>query len=203
MAEVLVTGAMAHGYEVMRRQTVRYDYEKVFWNSTYGLGLLGLGWIAIKLGWIVSDLQNISAAAAAYVETVKAFMADPVTSIKFSEYKIMWDYIEGAHKDTPSNVLEYPTSEAVQAYRDAPDLWTSYKAEFAATYPQLQFTKEGEPLEKLPVADSGNANAVRILESVDSIYTKYGAAMPIGLLVGNVGIEYLRVFRFKAEMRNE
>ena len=53
-----VTATMIRGYEAIRREQATYDYEKVFWGSLFGVGLVGLGWLSVKLGRIIQAVQT-------------------------------------------------------------------------------------------------------------------------------------------------
>ena len=43
--------------EIIRARSM-YDYPGVFRNSFYGVGLVGLGWVAVKLGRLIERAQE-------------------------------------------------------------------------------------------------------------------------------------------------
>ena len=71
-----VTARMIRGYEAMRRERGSFNYEKVFWNTAYGIGLVAMGWVTLKLGRIVQSAQ------------------DPIGAINDAEYKLIVKYVE-------------------------------------------------------------------------------------------------------------
>ncbi len=202
-----VTASMVHGYEVMQRRTTSYDYEKVFWNSAFGLGLVGMGWVAVKLGWIISDLQEIQKAVVSYAETVQEILDDPRRSLRINEYLFMWDAVVGPHKDVPVNNYEQGRAIAVDIMRrdlasDTPYIWAEYVADIKSEYPEITFDEEDKMLtEKEVEARDASPSALKVLEALDTFYTRFGAAAPVAVLAGNIGFEYMRVWRLKRDLR--
>ena len=173
---------MARGYEAMKRQTTSYDYEKVFFNSAFGLGLVGLGWIAVKLGWMISGVQrNIE------------YLTDPAKAGLIA-YRELVKWVEGENKDKDYMELanDQPFATAVYIYRTNPDAWLSYKEGFQAEHPEY-FTDAGG-LKDQPM------DAAQVLQIIDNFMARWGAVMPMGVLIGNVGFEYLRVWRMKRRL---
>lgn len=177
MTEV-VTAGLLRSYEVLKRQQTHYDYEKVFWSSTYGLGLVGLGWIAIKLGKIIQGGQEVI-----------TDLSEAITNPKYETYKLLYDWVEGEHKDdTPT----YHLQTLINQYRNDPEAWKVYKEDILEQHPEWNLTPTGEPA-KNPTSE--------ILNSVDNLYVKYGPIMPLGVLAGNISLEYLRVRKVKEELK--
>ena len=94
-AALAVNAVMAHNYEVMERQSTRYDYEKVFWNATYTVGLVGLGWISLKLGQVILGTQQ------AYEDAAGA-----VTNPAKAAYDLVVSFVEGDRKNEQPRYLQ-------------------------------------------------------------------------------------------------
>jgi len=103
-----VTGALVRGYEVLRREQVAYDYEKVFWRALYGVGLVGMGWLTLKLGRMIYAAQNP----------------------EVTEYLTIVDWVEGSNAETP--VPNTGFGSVVAFYRSDPEAYAEYVAEFEA-----------------------------------------------------------------------
>lgn len=58
LAKQTALDVAARAEEVRQRNLPVYDYEKVFFNSAYSMGLFGLGWVAIKLGLGMASMVN-------------------------------------------------------------------------------------------------------------------------------------------------
>lgn len=113
MSKQAVTAEMVRGYEAMRRSRGSYNYERVFWNSIFGIGLVGVTWVTIKMGQTIRFAQN------------------PLGGKEDSEYKLFYLWIEGRNKSTPTFWL-WPTPEIkkrVEEFRENPELWEEYKLE--------------------------------------------------------------------------
>jgi hypothetical protein len=178
-----INAEMLHGYEVLKRESVAYDYEKVFWNSAFGIGLVGLGWVAVKLGQTISGAQKL----------VASFTN--VSDLGLWEYTTLFDWVEGSKKDTPfwegAPVQLWPL---IYVGRASPTDWATYKASVQTAHPDWFLSATGSPTIPQNPAD-------QILQWADSFYAKYGAALPLGVLAGNVGFEYARVWRMKRRLR--
>ncbi len=170
----------------MKRQSVSYDYEKVFWNTTFGIGLVALGWVSVKLGRTIGALQKVAGATGEWIK-------DPIKQNAINNYNNYYRWIEGADKDNLNIVGDEFFMQEIFDFRKDPKLWAAYKAEFAETYPDVE-VKEGEAKPPVDIA-------LEILNAVDKFYADYGMVMPLGILVGNVGIEYLRVRKMREELK--
>jgi hypothetical protein len=182
----LITAGMVRGYDVMTRRTMSYDYEKVFWNSAFGLGLVGLGWVAIKLGKEIRGYQTSW-------DQLTEQVAKPDT-IGYYQYLKLFSWVEGENRARPTWDAEIYMWGPVYLYRADPDNWEAYKEAVAAAHPDWFLNEAGKPTVQVAAAD-------KVLNFLDDLYAKYGGVMPIGVLAGNVGFEYARVWRLKREMR--
>jgi hypothetical protein len=169
---------MAHSYEVMKRQTVAYDYEKVFFNAAFSLGLVGLGWITVKLGQSISGIEEVAS------RSVDAF-----TSPDLAAFQLLFDFVEGSRKtETPKYAsLAYVVAD----YRANPDKWNEYKQVQYAAHPEWANTTSTQL-----------SRANQILDTFDKFFTQWGPALPIGVLVGNVGLEYARTWKLKRDLKH-
>lgn len=197
MAEAITAG-MARGYEVMRRKSISYDYEKVFWNSTFTVGLIGLGWAAIKLGRVIGELQGAAEGAGVVVRDITTAIADP----PLATYEYLYDYVEGDKKDyQPTGGWGVGTPRLwtlIQQYRADPAAWAVYKETYVEAKPEWGLTAKGVPPARV---EEEPLTSVKILEAADDIYARYGAAMPLGAVVSHVVLEYARVHRMRRELR--
>jgi hypothetical protein len=180
MAEV-VTASMARSYEAMQRSSVRYDYEKVFWNGTFTLGLLGLGWVAVKLGQTISGAQKV-------ITDATQIIVDP----NYVTYKQVYDYVEGVKKLDPLPGGNAALISAITRFRADPEDWAIFKETTLEANPDWVVDASGKPTaDPLP--------AEKVLNFADTIFSKYGAAMPIGAVVLHIVLEYGRVHKLRSE----
>jgi hypothetical protein len=183
MAET-VTATMARGYEVMQRQSVRYDYEKVFWNGTFTVGLVGLGWVAVKLGQTIAGLQG-SVPVKLWKAVTDADAAD------YYQYQGLFDMVEG--KDKLKAAPNTGFGSIVSYYRANLTEWDAYVEALLAKHPDWVVDESGKPTEQEKPAE-------KVLNYADSIFTKYGAAMPLAAVVGHVVLEYARVHKLRRDL---
>jgi hypothetical protein len=195
-----VTASMARGYEVMQRQSVRYDYEKVFWNGTFTVGLIGLGWTAVKLGQMIVAAQDV------YDKTLKTVvkvtsdiqqgLTNPVGSLAYNQYLVLYEWVEGVHADdTPTR---YGAS-LIMDYRKYPEKWAAYKATMGAANTD-DLDEFGDPYKVTVLDEEPELPAEKVLNYADSIFAKYGAAMPLAAVVGHVVLEYARIHKLRRDM---
>ena len=179
-----VSAAMIHGYEVMQRNSVKYDYEKVFWNGTFTVGLVGLGWVAVKLGQTIAGLQG-SVPVKLWKAVTDADAAD------YYQYQSLFDMVEGKDKLNPAPNSGF--GSIVSYYRANPTEWDAYIEATLTKHPDWVVDESGKPTEQEKPAE-------KVLSFADSIFAKYGAAMPLAAVVGHVVLEYARVHRLRSEM---
>jgi hypothetical protein len=96
---------------VLERERTSYDYERVFWGSVYGVGLVGLGWVALKLGRLVQVAQ------------------DPVGALNDAEYRLIVRYVEEEPFADVGGLTAH--RQTIMDFRDDPYLYEDWKAAYA------------------------------------------------------------------------
>jgi len=181
LAESTAEAVEERSMKVMQRQLPTYDYEKVFWNSTYSIGLVGLTYVAVKMGQLIMGLShNLTEAGRIFTDPDKA------------SYDWLYPYCDpegDKYQDQNGKWIPYPGTHGsvVQYYRDSPEEWEAYK--------QKIIDKYGEGTDKPSGADA----IFKTLDMIGSIFDKYGPIMPLGVVAGHTFIEYRRVERLKGK----
>ena len=164
---------MVRSYEVMQRRSTQYDYEKVFWNATYSVALIGLGWVSVKLGQTILGVQKI------YEDTTGA-----ISNPQKAAYDLVVSFVEGDRKNDQPKYLQ----ALILQCRSDPEYYAEWKANAQEQTPGIDQPTQTESAEK-------------ILNVIDGIYTKWGAAMPLLAVGTHVAGEYVRVQRIKGELK--
>ena len=108
MSEQVNLGVFSRAEEARERERRRFDYEKVFWNTLYGVGLVGLGYVTVKLGHVLEDLT------------------DPVGYLEDRDWLTLVSWVEGKYKDqAPAG---HPSSTRIIFFRADPEAWEEEKA---------------------------------------------------------------------------
>ena len=166
--------------EVLYRERTVFDMQGVFMNSAYGVGLVGLGWVAIKLGRMIQTAQDVVSG-----EVVKTFIAT-------AEYNSLFDWVEGKYKDVPlESVRQALTPEnrvLIEDFRANSYLWEDYKAQYMVDSPVRDAVEAAKPAE------------IKILDIIDGAYGRFGPIMPFGVVSANVLLEAIRIRRLKGEV---
>jgi hypothetical protein len=81
----------------------------------------------------------------------------------------------------------------VTYYRANPAEWDDYVDTMNEKHPEWTLDDSGK-------AEAEVAPAEKVLNYADSIFAKYGAAMPIAAVVGHVVLEYGRVRKLRSEL---
>ena len=183
--------------EAVYRERSRFDFEKVFWNSAYGVGIVGLGWVAVKLGKMIRDVQL-------NWDEINSKIADVVpgwTAEDYEYYELTVVYVEGEFKDMPPpsggiwpGVYWNPEFwDRVEFYRSDPEAYAEYKARFQIA----------EETVKAGLEEAGASSGVlKVLDVADGIYTRLGPVMPLGIVTYNTLAEVIRVRRLKEEVED-
>lgn len=196
---------------VMRRALPTYDYEKVFWNSTFTIGLVGLSWAAVKLGIIIKGIGNA-------MKDVGELFTDPRGFIDKDFFFYLYDWCDpdGLHFSDPpptfnpissffsfsllgggfggTLVIDAAKVAAVNKYRGDPELWGAYKAKFRAQYPNVEMPT-GDAEHKFQPDD--------ILEAANRFFDTYGSLVPIGAVMAHMGLEAARVKGLQHRLKRE
>jgi len=178
-----LTSSHLRTLEDLQRERSRPDLEKVFMNSLFGVGLVGVGYLAVKLGQTILYVQDS-------IETAGAAIEDVTTpgSVGRSTAKTLEDWVLGDKADVP--VGKIPNSMArlevrrLRAARDGGD-----KEAIA----ELVEKAEGPP------QDQRVTETAKILGNLDRFYTRWGAILPVGIVAFNGAVELLRVRRVRGD----
>ena len=148
--------------EIIKRNS-SYNFARVFTNSAYGIGLVGLGWVAIKLGRIIESAQEIT---------------DP-TIIATAKFNLISLYVDGIYKDVDLNVIdprglseEY--RDLITSFRAFPEDWAEYKSQY-----------EAEQSKRNP--------ELKALDAIDWVYSRAGPVLPVSVLGLNALAEFIRM----------
>jgi hypothetical protein len=203
-----------HALEVMARKTTSYDYEKVFWNSTYSVGIFGLAWAAVKLGQWVKGLGTLGTAVSNALETTKALLTGEMSQdiYNFIYERSEPDAIHREDKEpdwiqkllsTAGSVWllqfvpflaglkiadmkrEFECWRLILKFREDAALWEAWKAEMAATDKHWKYTGVEGSI-KLP-EDAGD-----VLDVLDGFFSSYGSVVPVGIVAAHAALEFLR-----------
>jgi len=197
---------------IMIRQLPTYDYEKVVWNSTFTVGLVGVGWLAVKLGMMIRAI-GVTA------KDISQWVTNPSGQINKDWFFYLYDWCDsnGVNfgKDAPTfnalgsffsfnwftggfgaGTMGYDAAKvaAVKYYRENPKKWDEYKAEFQKQYPD----------EKMPTGDVEHVFAPSdILDWANSFFDTYGSIVPIATVMGHMGLEFVRVKSLQRRIKKE
>jgi hypothetical protein len=197
---------------VARRQLPTYDYEKVFWNSTFTIGLVGLSWAAVKLGIVIRSVGQS-------MQDVGALFTDPAGTINREFFFYLYDWCDpnGVHFSDPPPIFNPVSSffsfnimtggfglgtatydavrvAAVNKYRADPALWAAYKAKFQAQYPDVNMP-EDDAEHKFEPSD--------ILDAANRFFDNYGSLVPIGAVMAHMSLEAARVKGLQHRLKKE
>lgn len=111
MTEQLTVGALAYQHRVLMRRERSYDYEKVFWSSVWSVGLVTLGWVAVKLGQAVAWIQ------------------DPLAASTRQGLEGYAEYVWGSKADVPIEAVPILLQPGVAMFRKNPDALKAQIAE--------------------------------------------------------------------------
>ena len=187
--------ALDRRQKVLERESVSYDYEKVFWNSTWSIGIIGLGALSLKLGFILRDMQRL-------VEDSGAIVADILSpgSIGLESYKTYYLWIDGDYKDRNSVLASAFARPYIDAWREDPDTvmgtndgdttWTIVKAYYAESSDEVDETGK-------PIVEKG------LLDMVDSVFNRVGPLLPVCAVGFHVVREKIRARRMESELKDE
>ena len=195
MGQQLELGRAIRQADYLYERERRYDFEGVFWNSLYGIGIIGLGWVAVKTGVLIADVQrstmdmsrsiqltalnteitNLEMAISAKSPT---FAALPTWMIAISPFSALvtkvWDWLRVTADDPAvDEELAVMAAELEGLYADRIALM--------------------EPVE---ASESGTTRLVR---KADVVYGRFGPIAPVGILGFNALNEMIRVRRMEAE----
>ena len=196
-----VIAALERKQKVLERESVSYDYEKVFWRSAWSFGLVGLGYMTLKFTGYIRKAQ------------VEAWKTQNPT---VSKYHTLWHYIEGEFKDEVIDVemswfdkllanLAGPLASLgmlqaydelendILLYRGDAEAWAARKREAYMTWPD-HVNSDGSP------RVSGED---KVLDIVDRIGDRVLPVLPLGLLGFHVVSEKIRVRRMESELKDE
>ena len=160
-----------------------YDYAGVFWNSVYGVGLVGLGWVSIKLGKLIAEAQG-------QIQKIEEFVWDPYeadpTMITEVQYNTLYPWCDPAGDKYTANPPSMPIGVAIKYYRENPIIWQEIKAYY--TENSANVGPAGAPIRPA---------SVKALDLLDGVYARVGPVLPVGILSYNCLAEYIRVKRMK------
>jgi hypothetical protein len=188
----LSLGGAITAVEEMRKERSRFQYEKVFWNTAFGIGLVGVTWVAVKLGLMMEWITNPEAV----IDDVVASITDPVTkTVVRSQMAFIVKWVEGEYKNRlpPQGNTGIIVIYFRDLYVNNPDEY--YRRVYQTTTSGIPVNGD-EPLVEDDVVPRDPM--YRMLGVADRVYGRYAPVLPLGLVVLNVGNEMVRVRRLKA-----
>lgn len=201
---------MQYARTVQARQLPVYDYEKVFWNSTFTIGLVALGYAAIKLGQVIQTLQKIISLD--FLPKQLAYY-EPEYS---DDFLYVYEWMEGYKKDTATPTLGgritwgWSIREVNRAvpnyryrlvyyYRTTPGAWMEWKTEF---YEKGDLTEEDVQAHSEDITKRvAELEKPDVLKEVEKVYAQWGPIMPLAAIGGHATLEWFRIKKLKKEKR--
>ena len=182
--------------EATYRDRSRFDTEGVFWNIAYSVGIVTLGYVAIKAGVMIADTQL-------YVNDSlrKIQLAKVNTDIKSLESSIAAKSPTFAALPTWLLAVS-PASGLVTKIWD----WLRFTADdpsLDAELADMAYDLEALYLERIELmapAQASESKATGFVRQVDAYYGRYGPILPLGVVGGNVLLEAIRVRRLREEV---
>ena len=177
MAEAL-SMADIRAQQVLARDRVSFDYEKVFWRTLYGVGLFGIGAVTVKMGVWLGGLPSLD-------EIVSDFTGlDNKGMLNEDSFWRIYDDVEAGRS---GGSVGY--AGMVTYYVNAPDEWQALKDLY------MPITDAGE---QVPVKKP----AVQVfVEGADKIINNYGPVVPMGIFMFGLVSEYSRTRSLKGALK--
>lgn len=190
----------------MRRQWAVYDHEKVFWNSVWTVGLIGLGWVAVQLGKTIEAVMSLPEQIANQLGIDVPGIGDPRY-----EYLMITNYVEGdgKKKSVPApktgglglgigGAVPNEMYDDIMLYRSDANAYASWKQEFKVAHPELKdYINKIDEVHGTSVAFTSR----NVLHKLDQFYGEYGPVMPFAAVMGHMGLESLRVYRIRKRLK--
>ena len=168
--------AIERRQKVLERESVSYDYEKVFWSSLWSFGLIGLGYVTLKFTDIVRSGQKVVFAG---------------SNPELATYLETYEYVEGSKKDVDLSTLKYVSQATyIENFRLDAEAWAAEKASAAEKWPEYVVVS-GDP-----AVDRTD----KMLDMVNRISNKLLPVLPIGMLGFHVVSEKIRVKRMEGAL---
>ena len=164
--------------DALIREKAVYDYEKVFWGSVYGVGLVGLGWLSIKLGKMIMAVQP---------PQIKVVSEDPY-SLTVEQYNDLYPWVDPDGGKYSSPPPQGGIGMVIIFYRSNPDVWEELKASFVDSG---EVDLDGVPVVPVPV---------KALTLIDGVFGRFGPVIPVGVVGFNMLSEKIRVKRLRGEL---
>ena len=169
--------------EIIKRNS-SYNFARVFSNSAYGIGIVGLGWVSIKLGVLIADTQ-LALAKGVELKTINE-------RIKVLEAAI--------DKETPtSTVLPWWIMPAMPGSVYAMQIWDYLRHLINDPAIDIELANMAEELEALYIeraelkGDVPESKLTENLRAVDAVYGRYGPVLPVSVLGLNALSEFIRM----------
>ena len=185
-----VIAALERKQKVLERESVSYDYEKVFWRSAWSFGLVGLGYLTLKFTGLLRSSQQA---------------LWRVSNIEVSDYFNLYDWVEGVYSDKEITDPAWASmiwgikdpgalwEDHVTYYRENPVEWAEYKYDAFTKWPEY-VNRDGS--HRVDPTD-------KILDIVDRVGDRVLPVLPLGLLGFHVVSEKIRVRRMESELKDE
>lgn len=172
----------------------RYDFEGVFWNSLYGIGIVGLGWVAIKAGVMIADTQItisglLNAAAIQDLNKQIEVLEAAIQKSLPSSASLPWWIMPVA----PFSVLALNLWDFLRTLVGDPGV----EEDLAAMASDLQDLYNERAALQGEVVES---SATKFVRKADAVYGRYGPIVPVGLLGFNALNEMIRVRRLEEKV---
>ena len=169
--------AMGQSIERSKRLDSSFNYEKVFWNSAFAVGLLGLGWVSVQLGKTIQLIQ------------------DPVGSIT-----AMADDLGDGAKEAVIDVVENGGDSAWSTLASTSGVFSLVTLYFRNNDEAFQQFKASVEAEETAEAEEESKQR-DILDYLDEAYGDYGSIAPAAIVGLNIALELHRVSRARREYR--
>ena len=182
--------------EAVYRERCEYDYQRVFWGSVYGVGLVGLGWVSIKLGLMVADAAEAAQGLIdqARIKELEARAVLLETQIKLkapAAQELPWWMIAILN---PVSSFTFGLPELIYKYLTTPDddpEIDALKQELLEVYAELEALKAPREVQE--------NKAAGLVRRLDGVYGAVGPVLPAALLSYNALTEYIRVRKLREE----
>ena len=182
MAEAL-SMADIRAQQVLARDRVSFDYEKVFWRTLYGVGLFGVGAITVKMGTWLGNIKSIDEAVADFNS-----LGSAATEISEDTFWRIYDDVEA--KRTGGSV---GIAAMISYYVYHPEDWETLKIKYVPGY-----TEQAEDDPPILVQ---KPKVQMIVEGMDRLMYDYGPVVPVGIFLFGLASEYSRTRRMKGALK--
>ena len=161
---------MSASYERSKRLDRTFNYEKVFWNSAFSLGIIASVWLGVKAGQAIKALQDP-------VGTAEKAVTTWIEDSKEAGLETVASFVEGENKAKSLAGVPSGLAGPISFYRNNPEEWKALK--------EAQAKSESVTGEAEQPKDA--------LDYIDGVYADYGEYLPAGAVLLQLALEANRV----------